>query len=183
MADIGFADVGYNIAFTIVTLWPAAVTWLNSTTTPILSDLVGLEWVQTRLLAFSAYNASDPISYSTYNSCNYVHTFLPNLVIAIAVVYILSRLWPFVSLLANLFISLLLPSFYATLLSIETLRFIMLFSARCAHAEHNARKNTESIGHVDAMDPRSRPAKFTRNAFRMGKRVYSEYKQKGVQRY
>jgi hypothetical protein len=174
--EIGFYDLGYNLAFTLNTLWPASIEWLNTTSFPLLTDLMHLEAVQTRLNAFPAYNSSDAISYSIHQSCNAAHTWGFNLAIAVAVSIVLSPLRPFVSLIANMILGLIQPTFYASMITFSGVNFIMLWGVRIAHAEKEALGDTNHIAHDDARDPRKGVGrKMARAAEKIGRVAKARY--------
>lgn len=170
--EVGFTDFGYNAAFTLKTLWPDAVHWLNTTRLPILSGLVALDFVQTRLNAFADFDPTDPISYSVHLSSNYVWTFIPNLTIMVAAVYLLTRLWPFVGLIANFLTGLILPAYFVALISFETFRFVMMIGPLIAHAEKEAVGDPTHLAYEDAAEPRNKTVQVAKKVVKKMKARY-----------
>jgi hypothetical protein len=124
--EVGFADLGYNIAFYLTQYFPTLVDTLNGTRIPILADLIAFDFVQVRLHAWDDYDASDPVQFSQHWSCAMQHTLVPNLLIAMAVLALFALLAPIIGLLGKLLLGLLYPAALALLATFSGM--MLLFS-------------------------------------------------------
>ncbi len=112
--ELGFLDIGYNLVFILNQTWPAAIEFLDTTQIPILADLAGLVRDAGYLDAFIHVDMTDPVTFSNYWSCAAVWTSIPNLLIAIAFLYLLAQLRP----LLSMFASLIMQGFYPIALAL-----------------------------------------------------------------
>jgi hypothetical protein len=172
--DVGFKDIGYNLAFTLKTLLPGTLAWINETNTPLLSNLVQLEFTQTRINAFQSYNSSDAISYSSHQSCNYVYTSWSNYLILQAVLRILILIKPLISLLAALILATIPLAASAGLLVFYTSRALDEITRNASIAQAEAAMDTSSIHH--------QAANATPFGARLVNRLARHWRQRRIQR-
>jgi hypothetical protein len=172
--DVGFKDIGYNLAFTLKTLLPGTLAWINETNTPLLSNLVQLEFTQTRINAFQSYNSSDAISYSSHQSCNYVYTSWSNYLILQAVLRILILIKPLISLLAALILATIPLAASAGLLVFYTARALDEMTRNASIAQAEAAMDASSIHH--------RAAKAIPFGARLVSRLARHWRQRRIQR-
>lgn len=114
--ELGFLDLGYNIAFALLTTVPDIVRSVNATQVPLISSLIQLDYVQQRLNAFGAYNASDPVSFSAHQSCMWVHTPITNFVVELSVLLLISYMGSLIGMLVDIILGTFLLAFYAMML-------------------------------------------------------------------
>ena len=96
--DLPFADFGYYLSYYLNQNWPAAITWIETTTLPIFSQLRTFAFVQDRVNAFRNYNATNPLQFSQFNRCAYGETALASFMVMSAYLALLALAWPLVQL-------------------------------------------------------------------------------------
>lgn len=142
--EVGFKDFGYVAGFVLRTTLPETVEAINNTQIIILRDIVQLEWVQERLNAFrDTYNASDPVSFSIYNSCAYIYVGWSHLAVAQLYLRAFLVLRPLIGLLASLIVAAFMLAAMALLLSVALVRYLHAVPARVAAARQRALRSQE----------------------------------------
>lgn len=97
--DIGFVDIFSNIIFMLQFYLPSSLEFIR--TTPILpiSLIYQIPFVNQRINAYANLDMSNPQTYAQYMGCNYIVTLLSNFYIAILLAYLLSIIFPLISVL------------------------------------------------------------------------------------
>jgi hypothetical protein len=171
---VGFTDLGYNVVFALRTLWPGALTYLQTAQVPILQGILSIPFVQDHLNAFADFDPTDKVQVSQHYACAYIYTLVPNTLVALAAATLLALAWPLVKMLAGLLLGLLYIAAMTGPLTLATLQLLLVMPGLVAHA---AKRDTLSAG--------SRTTKlgvFLNRKFALGRRKFLAYQAARAQR-
>lgn len=151
--ELGFADLGYNLMFVLRQTWPDALDWFNTTTIPIVADVAAFVRDLGYLDAFADVDMTDPVAFANYWKCATVYTALPNLLIALAYLYLLAQLRPLVGLVASVLTQALYPVGLALLFELSLLSALLTHSSAGLASSHFGTKLQEEYEEEEPEEP------------------------------
>lgn len=92
--DLGFGDITANIVFMLQFYAPSWLQWIRDSRWLPVAIFYHIPQVNERLNEFTDVDMSNRKTYAHYMGCNYIMTLVPNLIIAIVLLYILFLLSP-----------------------------------------------------------------------------------------